>query len=138
MLDAVQKYAVSPEHAAKCGALPIQSHSGRMKPINTFSSEILRTLPVGIISTDMDDRITSINPAAQDITGLTRTAATGRGLHDLLPGVWAVLVGRTAQDAAREQEAWCTVGERRVPLAISASAACFSPSGSNQLLVTLT
>ena len=44
MLDAVQKYAVSPEHAAKFGALPIQSHSGRMMPINTFSSEILRKL----------------------------------------------------------------------------------------------
>ena len=39
MLDAVQKYAVSPEHAAKFGALPIQSHSGRMMPINTFSSK---------------------------------------------------------------------------------------------------
>lgn len=44
MLDAVQKYMVSPEHAAKFGALPIQSHSGRMMPINTFSSEILRKL----------------------------------------------------------------------------------------------
>ena len=44
MLDAVQKYTVSPEHAAKFGALPIQSHSGRMMPINTFSSEILRKL----------------------------------------------------------------------------------------------
>lgn len=87
-----------------------------------FSSEILRTLPVGIISTDMDDRITSINPAAQDITGLARTAAAGRSLRDLLPGVWNVLEGRTAQDAAKEQEAWCVVGEtRRVPLAISAS-----------------
>lgn len=101
----------------------IQSYRRSRKLVQettAFSSEILRTLPVGIISTDMDDRITSINPAAQDITGLTRTAA-GRGLHDLLPGVWAVLEGRTAQDAAREQEAWCTVGERRVPLAISAS-----------------
>ena len=36
MLDAVQKYAVSPEHAALFGALPIQSGSGRMMPVNTF------------------------------------------------------------------------------------------------------
>ena len=41
-LDAVQKYAVSPDHAALFGALPIQSGSGRMMPVNTFSSEILR------------------------------------------------------------------------------------------------
>ncbi len=44
MLDAVQKYAVSQEHAAKFGALPIQSYSGRMMPVGTFSSEILRKL----------------------------------------------------------------------------------------------
>lgn len=44
MLDAVQKYTVAPEHAAKFGSLPIQSRSGRMMPINTFSSEILRKL----------------------------------------------------------------------------------------------
>lgn len=44
MLDAVQKYVVSPEHAALFGALPIQSGSGRMMPVNTFSSEILRKL----------------------------------------------------------------------------------------------
>lgn len=44
MLETVRKYAVSPEHAAKFGALPIQSRSGRMMPVNTFSSEILRKL----------------------------------------------------------------------------------------------
>lgn len=44
MLDAVQKYMVTPEHAAKFGSLPVQSRSGRMMPVNTFSSEILRKL----------------------------------------------------------------------------------------------
>ena len=44
MKEVIQKYAISPEHAAKFGALPIQSVSGRMLPINTFSSEVLRKL----------------------------------------------------------------------------------------------
>lgn len=44
VLDAVQKYMITPEHAAKFGALPVQSRSGRMMPVNTFSSEILRKL----------------------------------------------------------------------------------------------
>lgn len=44
MMDAVQKYIINPEHAAKFGALPIQSGRGRMLPINTFSSEVLRKL----------------------------------------------------------------------------------------------
>ena len=44
LLETVQKYKVSPEHAERFGALPVQSSSGRMMPINTFSSEILRKL----------------------------------------------------------------------------------------------
>lgn len=54
MLDAVQKYAVSADHAAAFGALPIQSGNGRMLPVNTFSSEILRKLHKA-------DRIGSLN-----------------------------------------------------------------------------
>ncbi|MDR1161748.1 MAG: cytochrome c biogenesis protein ResB, partial [Tannerellaceae bacterium] len=42
--DAVQQFSVSPEHAAKFGALPMQSYSGRMTPVNTFSSEVLRKI----------------------------------------------------------------------------------------------
>lgn len=44
MLDVVSGLVVSPEHAAKFGALPVQSSNGRMLPINTFSSELLRKL----------------------------------------------------------------------------------------------
>ncbi|MCW2118362.1 cytochrome c biogenesis protein [Flavobacterium sp. 7A] len=36
------KFKVSPEHAAKFGRLIVQDAGGRMKPINTFSSELLR------------------------------------------------------------------------------------------------
>lgn len=42
--EAVQKYAVDPAHAARFGELPVQSGNGRMLPVNTFSSEILRKL----------------------------------------------------------------------------------------------
>lgn len=38
----IMKYKVSEEHAAKFGRLIIQDAGGRMKPINTFSSELLR------------------------------------------------------------------------------------------------
>src|SRR5690606_1201652 len=40
----VQSMAVTPEHAAKFGSLVIQDAGGRMKPANTFSSELLRKL----------------------------------------------------------------------------------------------
>lgn len=54
ILDIVQKYQVNREHAEKFGSLPIQSRNGRMKPVNTFSSEILRKLHKA-------DRIGSLN-----------------------------------------------------------------------------
>lgn len=44
LLDAVQQYPISTAHAATFGALPIQAGNGRMMPVNTFSSEILRKL----------------------------------------------------------------------------------------------
>ena len=41
---ALKNTIVSKEHAAKFGALVIQDDGGRMKPINTFASELLRKL----------------------------------------------------------------------------------------------
>ncbi len=44
MLHIIQQHHIPAEHAARFGALPMQSQRGRMMPINTFSSEILRKL----------------------------------------------------------------------------------------------
>jgi cytochrome c-type biogenesis protein CcsB len=38
----IKKYMVSAEHAEKFGRLVVQDFGGRMKPVNTFSSELLR------------------------------------------------------------------------------------------------
>ncbi|WP_417367779.1 cytochrome c biogenesis protein CcsA [Flavobacterium beibuense] len=38
----IEKYKVSKEHAAKFSRIIIQDAGGRMKPVNTFSSELLR------------------------------------------------------------------------------------------------
>ena len=42
--NTVRQFAVNPEHAAAFGLLPMQSESGRMIPVNTFASEVLRKL----------------------------------------------------------------------------------------------
>ena len=44
LVQAAMTYRVSAEHAAKFGALPILSENGRVMPVNTFSSEVLRKL----------------------------------------------------------------------------------------------
>ena len=44
MMDIVQNHRISPAHAERFGSLPMQSNRGRIMPVNTFSSEILRKL----------------------------------------------------------------------------------------------
>lgn len=38
------KLKINPEHAARFGSLPMQSYTGRIIPVNTFSSEVLRKI----------------------------------------------------------------------------------------------
>ena len=44
ILDSIQKYKIPEAQAAQFGRLIIQDEGGRMKPINTFSSELLRKM----------------------------------------------------------------------------------------------
>jgi cytochrome c-type biogenesis protein CcsB len=44
LTDAVQQHAIDPAHAKKFGALSMQSVNGRIIPVNTFASELLRKL----------------------------------------------------------------------------------------------
>nr|WP_294937086.1 cytochrome c biogenesis protein CcsA [uncultured Flavobacterium sp.] len=50
----ISKYKVSEEHAAKFGRLIVQDQGGRMKPINTFSSELLRKVSKSDTYKDMN------------------------------------------------------------------------------------
>lgn len=44
VFDFLKECSVPESHAARLGALPMQSYNGRMIPVNTFSSEVLRKL----------------------------------------------------------------------------------------------
>ncbi len=50
----IAKYKVSERHAAQFGRLVIQDNGGRMKPINTFSSELLRKVSKSDTYKDMN------------------------------------------------------------------------------------
>lgn len=50
----IHKYKVSEEHADKFGRIVIQDAGGRMKPINTFSSELLRKVSASDVYKDMN------------------------------------------------------------------------------------
>ncbi len=44
MMDVVEAHIVPEEHAARFGSIPMQDSRGRITPINTFASEIVRKL----------------------------------------------------------------------------------------------
>lgn len=50
----LEKNIVKPQHAASFGRLVIQDEKGRMKPINTFSSELLRKVSKKDVYKDMN------------------------------------------------------------------------------------
>ena len=50
----LKKYQINEEHAAKFGRLIVQDEGGRMKPINTFSSELLRKVSKSDTYKDMN------------------------------------------------------------------------------------
>lgn len=50
----INKYKVNEDHAAKFGRLVVQDEGGRMKPINTFSSELLRKVSKSDTYKDMN------------------------------------------------------------------------------------
>lgn len=50
----IHKYMVSEAHAAKFGRIVVQDAGGRMKPINTFSSELLRKVSKSDVYKDMN------------------------------------------------------------------------------------
>ncbi|WP_159799045.1 cytochrome c biogenesis protein CcsA [Flavobacterium sp. MK4S-17] len=50
----IHKYKVSEEHAAKFGRVIIQDAGGRMKPVNTFASELLRKVSKSDTYKDMN------------------------------------------------------------------------------------
>lgn len=94
-----------------------------LRDTSAFADEVVAHLPVGLIATDRDGRITFFNAAAQRITGLDAVGASDLDSDSLLP---AQLCGlkKTMEDgkAIAEQEMECTFPNgRTIPLSVSAT-----------------
>jgi two-component system, NtrC family, sensor kinase len=53
--------------------------------LKEFSENIVESIHVGILAADLDDRVDSWNSQIERLTGISRTAAIGRKLSELLP-----------------------------------------------------
>ncbi len=59
--------------------------------LRTLHQRTVESLKSGLLTTDLDGRVTSFNLEAQRITGLTRSQALGRDLEEVLPGIGALM-----------------------------------------------
>jgi hypothetical protein len=53
--------------------------------LKEFSENIVESINVGILAADLDDRVESWNSQIEKLTGISRAAAVGRKLNELLP-----------------------------------------------------
>ena len=94
-----------------------------LQDTSAFAEKLVTHLPVGLIATDQQERITFFNAAAETITGLSAVDARGSTLDGLLPVQLHDLKKMLARgNVVTEKENDCTFPHgRTVPLSISAA-----------------
>jgi two-component system sensor histidine kinase HydH len=94
-----------------------------LQDTSAFADEVVNHLPVGLIATDRQGRITFFNAAAERITGLTSDQAADRTPDGLLPEQLCRLApALDSGDTIVEQEMECAFsGGSTVPLSVSAT-----------------
>lgn len=75
------------EHAGRV----LDERTSDLAHLRTLHQRTVESLMSGLLTTDLDGRVTSFNGEAQRITGLSRSDAMGRRLDEVLPGLSAQL-----------------------------------------------
>ncbi len=94
-----------------------------LQDTSAFADEVVTHLPVGLIATGRDGRITFFNSTAETITGISAAEAGSLPLDELLPARLCGLKEILDQGGPIiEQEMTCTFGGgRTVPVSVSAT-----------------
>ena len=93
-----------------------------LRELTRLQQQILAAMPSGLLTCDVDGRITYVNRAAQQILGLDRGDARGN-VEDLIPGVRTLFTGRPRSEVTVTTPA----GRRILGLTVSALGASPAP-----------
>jgi len=104
-----------------------------LERVKAFSTSLVEHMPMGLIAADAAGKVTSVNPAAESMLGITSENVASKMLWDVLP---SELVGamETADlhDSVIDLEVECRLSTgRRIPLAVSAA---YLPDGGSVVL----
>jgi len=97
-----------------------------LENMRSYTKNIIESMTTALVSADPDGAIATVNPGACSLLDVPESGLVGRGFRDvvrLTPASESAAVGRVvAGDAAKhEAEARLVVGDREVPVAVSAS-----------------
>lgn len=99
--------------------------------------QIFDDILTGIITVDNEDRITSFNPAAANITGYGADEVSGRKLAEVFPLISAETPERQAGDLRKKDGSWTRVGYSCANLHISADPESNRQACTNCKVITL-
>lgn len=99
--------------------------------------QIFDDIMTGIITVDDQDRITSFNPAAVNITGFSAEEVNGRHLNEIFPQISAETRERLAGDLQRKDGTLIRVGYSCANLHVPPAAQPDGPACSNCKVITL-
>lgn len=104
------------------GAQSYRMSRRQLQNTQAFASEIINNLPVGLITTGSDGRVSVVNSAAESISGLKASQVAGRLPDEVLPTSLCSLKGVIDRgEPVIEHETECTFGEKSTPLSVSAA-----------------
>jgi len=113
--------------------------SSQLADLQAFSQHIIDSLMSGLATTDMDGRVLTFNRAAEAITGITATEATGRSIVEVLqmPDALAEIFGprEGRPRLPRVEIAFTRTGYGTIELGLS-TALLYTPRGETGFLFT--
>tara|TARA_B100001971_G_scaffold92928_1_gene85604 strand:- start:335 stop:2107 length:1773 start_codon:yes stop_codon:yes gene_type:complete len=100
-----------------------RSTRASLSRIKAFSGNLVENMPIGLLATDNDGRIASLNQVAGHILNLSSENAIGEDVKKILPPqLWGQLKGISVDKRVVGKEIDCSMHDGRVvPLEVSAS-----------------
>src|SRR5262249_23933184 len=74
----------------------LEQKAVQVERLKDFSENIIESLKIGVVTTDLEQRVESLNPQIEELLGLPRGDALGRTLEEVLPPDLAIEIAARA------------------------------------------
>jgi two-component system sensor histidine kinase PilS (NtrC family) len=101
--------------------MQVRLQQERLTELRALHYNVVNSLPTGLITLDLDRRITFVNATASEITGLTVAELLGKDATDYFSDLKLVLANPHKMSASNREESVIIAGRRKVYLGWSVS-----------------